>query len=266
MTRRPAVSRWGATYVGDMFTPSPSWNHRRPLRAATVALFSLSIAACDSDILDVDVDLAAQSYAADFGPSPGMVPVVTCDSASAGACLEGQGVGASTVDQGVEVSVESGCDPASQRCFAQARARLSQEVNVLQDDAFVTKVARRAVSAVRKVDLAYDVPMNTLTFDVPAVDVYVGPPGSLAETDPGVVMIGTLETITAGTTFVAVSERRHLVLEDGSPARDLIEEHIQAKQPFVFVLVTAPRMEAGDPVPGGAFTIDVYVRLSLGLR
>jgi hypothetical protein len=235
------------------------------LTAATLALIVVSIAACDTDILDVDVDLAPQSYAADFGASAGTVPVVACDPATTGTCLEGQTlVGSTSVRPTAEVAVEAGCDPASQRCFARAEARLSQEVNVLQDEAFVTKVARKAVSAVRRVDLSYEVPVNTLTFDVPQVDVYVGPGGSLTETDPGVVAVGSLEGITAGATFVGT--RRHLVLEDGSAARGLIEERIQSKQPFVFVLVAAPRMEAGAPMPGGAFSITFYPRLSLGLR
>jgi hypothetical protein len=250
-----------------MFNPLGDSNRNGGLRAATLVLFSASLAACDSDILDVDVDLAPQSYSADFGASSGSVPVLACDPATAGTCLEGQSFGGTTTGGPVAgVEVEAACDAGSQHCFAQARARLAQEVNVLQDDAFVTKVERRAVSAVRRVDLGYDVPLNTLTFDVPQVDVYVGPAGSVTETDPGVVMVGSLAAITAGTTFVAVSDRRHLVLEDGSAARALIEERIQAKQAFAFVLVAAPRMEAGAPMPGGAFTINFYTRLSLGLR
>jgi hypothetical protein len=227
-----------------------------------LALVSFTVAACDSDILDVDVDLAAQAYTADFGASPGTIPEIACDPATVGTCLEGQSLVGETPN--ADVSVEAGCDGASRRCFAQAHARVAQEVNVLQDDAFVTKVARRAVAAVRRVDLAYEVPVNTLTFAVPRVDVYVGPAGTFTEADPGVTMVGSLETIAAGETFVG--DRRHLVLEDGSPARDLIEERIQAKQPFVFVLVAAPRMEAGSPMPGGAFSITVYPRLGLGLR
>jgi hypothetical protein len=234
-------------------------------RVLTFSLCSLAIAACDSDILDVDVDLMPQSYAADFGPSQGNIPAIACDPSTAGTCLEGQTlVDASTVGPTTEVHVEAGCDPSTLRCFALAEARLSQEVNVLQDDAFVTKVARRAVSAVRRVDLAYEVPVNTLTFDVPRVDVYVGPGGTVVETDPGVVAVGSLDNIPASATIVG--NRRHLVLEDNSPARALIEELIQAKQPFVFVLVAAPRMESGAPLPGGAFTVTFYPRLSLGLR
>jgi hypothetical protein len=234
-------------------------------RAATLVSCVFAIAACDTDILDVDVDLAAQSYAADFGPSPGTIPDIACDPAMTGMCLEGQTlVGTPPAGPLSEVRVEAGCDPATRSCFAQAEARAWQEVNVLQDEAFTTRVARRAVSAVRRVDLGYEVPVNTLTFDLPRVDVYVGPGGTVAETDAGVVMVGSLDAVAASTTFVTT--RRHLVLEDGSSARALIEERIQAQQPFVFVLVAAPRMESGAPMPGGAFTIVFHPRLSLGLR
>ncbi|HEX4404977.1 MAG TPA: hypothetical protein VH560_09125 [Polyangia bacterium] len=181
-------------------------------------------------------------------------------------CGTGQTLAVMTADGApADVSVDVGCDATTSRCFAQANARLSYELDVLQDDAFVTKVERRAISVVRSIDLAYTLPTNTLTFDVPRIDVYVGPVGSKTETDPGVVLVDSVQSITAGSTF-GDDARRHLTLADDSPARTLIASSIQAKAPFVFVLVTAPRLDAGAPVPGGAFEIDVYPTLGLGLE
>jgi hypothetical protein len=223
------------------------------------------VAACDADVFDVDVDLAPHAYQADFGPSGGTIPTAACDPTMPMVCGLGQTLAVTTADGAPpDVSAQVGCDATSARCYAEAHARLAYELDVLQDDDFVTKVERRAISVVRSIDLAYTVPTNTLTFDVPRIDVYVGPPGTKTEADPGVALVDSVTTIPAGQTFV--DPRRHLTLADGSAARSLVEQSIQAEQPFVFVLVTAPRLEAGAPLPGGAFELDIYPTLTLGLR
>src|SRR5262249_50407585 len=124
-----------------------------------------------------------------------------------------------------------------------------------------SKLARNALWFVRAVDLAYTVPTNTLTFDVPATAVYVGPPGTTRETDPGVASVGSLAPVTAGT---PVSDERHLVLKDGSPARSVVENSIRARDKFVFVMVLAPRIDAGAPLPAGALAVRMIPRILLG--
>lgn len=240
-----------------------------PLVAAPLVLVS----ACDdnalfnNDIFDVDVPLAAHAYQADFGPDNGTVPTIECQASMPAGCASGQTLATTIGDgspAGADVSVQVGCDAALSRCFAQGRVRLAYQLDVLQDDAFTTKVERRAVSIVREVDLAYTVPTNTLTFDLPKIDLYVGPAGTKSETDPGVVLVDSVAVIHKGETFA--DDERHLTLAAGSPARALLEQHIKAKQPFVFVLATSPRLEAGDPLPGGGFDIVVQPTLSLGLE
>src|SRR5450432_2689256 len=232
-------------------------------RFAFVAVAVLG--ACNPDVFDVSVELAPHAYPADFGPSSGTIPVVACDATMPTVCGTGQTLAVTTADGApADVSVELGCDASTARCFAEAHARLGYELDVLQDDEFVTKVERRAISVVRTIDLAYTMPRNTLTFDVPRIDVFVGPAGSKLETDTGVALVDSVSGITAGTTFI--DERRHLTLADASPARTLIEQSIQAKQAFVFMVVTAPRLGAGAPLPGGAFELDIYPTVSLGLR
>jgi hypothetical protein len=225
---------------------------------AIVAL--ATVTACNPDVLDVDVDLASQRYVSDFGASTGAVPIVPCAPAMPEACAV---AGATTVAAD-QATVTLGCDASTSRCFASARARDSFEVDVLRDDDFVSKVARRAVTLVRTVDLAYTVPVNTLSFDVPRVDLYVGPLGTTKETDPGVAPVDTIPPIAAGTTFL--DPRRHLVVADGSPARAFIVSSIQTEQPFVFVVVATTRVEAGAALPGGALEVDVYPHLLLGVR
>ena len=128
----------------------------------------------------------------------------------------------------------SGATTSTDRCFAQASAHLSQPVNVLQDDAFVTRVERHALTLVHLVDVAYTIPSNTLTFEIPQIDIYAGPAGSRRETDPGVAIVGSTQPVAAGT---VVTEAQHVTIGDDTPARPFIEDAIENRQEFVFIVV-----------------------------
>jgi hypothetical protein len=223
----------------------------------------LSASGCSDDIFDVEADLTPEVYHADFGSTVGTIPIVSCDPASPGVCGGSPfvDVNAFAVGLPVYVQVSAGCATASARCFVQADARLSYTVDVFQDDQFTSKVARGAVTFVRIADLAYTVPSNTLTFDVPEIDIYVGPAGTTRETDPGVVFVGRTNALARGATLAA----GHLSVDDSSPARATIESSIAGRQPFVFVLALAPRLDGGSAMPAGALEVDVSPHLLLGL-
>ncbi|HXU05146.1 MAG TPA: hypothetical protein VN903_29495 [Polyangia bacterium] len=216
-------------------------------------------------IFDFDVDLQKQTFTLDFGQQTGTMPSISCD-ASAGACDGGAGTlnfnTSATAGVPSTVEVTLGCDDSTRLCFAQANARASQTVSVLQDDAFVTKVERHALGLVKLADIAYTIPSNTLTFDIPHVDVYAGPAGSTRETDPGVALVGTTQPIAAGTTSETA---QHLIVDDNSPARPVIEHAVENKQDFVFIVVASPRVSAGSPAPAGAIQIDIAPKLTVGL-
>ena len=221
---------------------------------------------CSADVLDVTVNLKPQMFALDFGQRTGTVPTVTCDDTIVQeVCGSGQSVAVDTTPTtGVpsDVQVALGCDPSTARCFAQATAHASQPVNVLQDDAFVTRVERNALTFVHLVDVAYTIPANTLTFDMPQIDIYAGPSGARRETDPGVAFVGSTQAIAAGT---AVTDPLHVTITDETPARPVIEHAIENKQEFVFIVVAKPRLDAGAPIPAGAVQIDVFPSLVIGL-
>jgi hypothetical protein len=224
------------------------------------AMFVMAATSCDSNIFDIDVDLSSVTLAADFGTTTATLPAIPCDPAAPAACAVD--VVALQPTAGATVTVAPTCDAGALTCFADASAVLSQEVAVLQDDAFVTRVERRSTSLVESVDLAYTMPINTLSFDVTDATVYVGPSGSTAPTDAGVVLVDTLPVITAGQTF---TEPRRLTIAAGTDAGNLIESSIRSKLPFAFILVvTTPRLGPGDPVPSGAFQIDILPTVKLG--
>jgi hypothetical protein len=232
--------------------------------ASVLAITSLLAAAgCSSDIFDVEVALATEAYRADFGTATGTIPVVACDPASSDLCSDASVVGVNTSAIGMPVGVEisPGCDDTTARCFVQANARIAYPVDVLQDDAFLRAVASRTVTFVRVADVAYAVPANSLTFDVPQVDIYVGPAGTTQETDPGVVAVGSTPALPAGATLTD----GHITVDDASPARSTIEDNIRNQRPLVFLMVFSPRLDSGAAIPAGALQVDVSPRLLIGL-
>ena len=235
----------------------------RPLGVTAVALAAAAtVAGCNPDIFDVSVSLAHESYPIDFGSATGAIPSTPCTAGDTAVCGTSQ---TTTLDNNAgAVTVNFACDGSKNLCYAQANATAATTVDVLQDDSFTNAVGRRAVSAVRMLDVQYTVPTNTTTFAIPEVDVYVGPAGARTSTDSGVVMVDKIPSLAAGTTITG--SPHHLTIADGSPARDLIETSIRNEAPFVFVVSASPRLEAGAPVPAGKVVVDVQPILGLGLR
>lgn len=234
--------------------------------ARAAALAAALGGGCSADVFDVDVALTARTFVADFGSQSGTIPTVACtEEVAQQVCGTSPSVNVDTSSStGVpsDVTVMLGCDATTNQCFAQASAHLSQPVDVLQDDAFVTRVERHALSFVQLVDVAYTIPANTSTFAIPQIDIYAGPAGSTRETDPGVAIVGSTQPVPAG---AVINDAQHVTISDETPARPLIEHAIENKQEFVFVVVATPRLDAGAPIPAGSVQIDVAPKLTIGL-
>jgi hypothetical protein len=233
------------------------------LRAA-VAATALSIAGCSLDIFDVEVHLDTQTYRANFGATPGNIPVVSCDPAAPVDCQ----IQTPLVDTAIAglpgaISVKVGCDAATSLCYGEAETRVALTFDLLQDDDFTTNLERRAVSLVQEATLVYTVPVNTLTFRLPEIGIYAGPGGSQRETDPDVVQLSKIPAVEAGNPLTA---EQKVKIDGDSPARKAIEKAIGNRDPFVLIIAVTPRVDAGDPMPGGSIEIDLQPRLIVGLR
>jgi hypothetical protein len=227
---------------------------------ALIGAVSLAGAGCSSDIFDVSVELGEKAFHLDFGTTTGTVPMVTCDPATPGPC--GTGSVIMLANGAGETELAAGCDGTTAHCYMQANTRVFYVVDVLRDDAFTSKVGRKAVTLVRMLDIAYAVPSNTATFDVPQIDVHVGPAEARQLGDAGVTRVDSVPPITAGQQ-ISPQNPGHLTIADASPGRALIESSIKRKAPFVFIVTTAPRMESGSALPSG--NMDIVLRLLLGL-
>ena len=75
-------------------------------------------------------------------------------------------------------------------------------------------------------------------------------------------LLGTTQPIKAN---APTTEAQHMIINDDSPARPVIEHAVENKQDFVFIVVASPRMNAGNPVPAGSIQIVVSPKLKVGL-
>src|SRR3569623_2630108 len=221
-----------------------------------------ALAGCNANIFDVSVALAHQSYPIDFGNATGTIPSTPCNGGAATVCGNSQTV--MLYNNAGQVMINLACDSAKNLCYAQANATAATTVDVLQDDSFTIAVGRRAVAAVRMLDVQYTVPTNTTTFAIPEVDVYVGPAGARTSPASGVVMVDKIPSLAAGTTITG--SPHHLTIADGSPARDLIKTNIRNEAPIVYLVSARPRLEAGAPVPAGKVVVAVPPLMGLGVK
>jgi hypothetical protein len=241
----------------------PSSAGRPAAMAVAVAAAAMTFGGCSSDIFDVSVELGEEAYHLDFGSMTGTVPAVACDSAAPQAC--GSDGTIALANGAGETEVVVGCDGGTARCYVQANSRVFYTVDVLRDEAFVSRVGRKAVTLVRMLDVAYSVPTNTATFDIPRLDVYVGPAEARMPGDAGVTLVDSVPRVAAGQTITADAPG-HLTIADQSPGRALIESSIKRKAPFVFIVTAAPRLESGAPLPSGQMDVVLRPLLGLGVR
>jgi hypothetical protein len=237
----------------------------RPLATlrAALAAGALLVAGCSMDIFDVEAHLDTQTYHYDFGSTQGTVPIVACNPAGPSTCsLDSPQIDAAIGAIPGAVTLSLGCDGSTNRCYGEAKARVALTFAVLQDDDLATRVERHAASFVQEATLAYTVPVNTLTFGVPQIDIYTGPEGSLRETDKDVVVVGSIPALAAATTLAT---EQQLKLDGDSPARKSIADAVGDRRAFVVIIAITPRLDGGAPVPAGQIEIALQPRLLLGL-
>jgi hypothetical protein len=233
---------------------------KRAMRTLGLAgLLLLPQSGCSRDIFDVDVEFETQRYAFDFGAEGGEIPTLACEDPN-DAC---ESI-AAELEGGAPIrAVRAGCSPAAGQCFLEADAELAVSLSVLTQSDYNSKVQRRAIALVRRIEVAYAVPINTLTFDIPQIDVFVGPDGAQQVSDEGVVLADSVRPLPAGTASAAPAQS--LRLDEGSAAFSVMADAILKQRPFVLVLAMSPRLVGGQAVPAGQLSVEVRPRVRLGV-
>ena len=70
--------------------------------------------------------------------------------------------------------------------------------------------------------------------------------------------MGTTAAVPAGTT---ITSEQHLIVDDDTPARPLIEDAIRNLEEIAFIVVVKPRIDAGGALPAGVIMVNVYPRV-----
>ena len=231
---------------------------RGALAAGLLAGAALGCGLISSNIFDITIGLSSQTYGHDFGSATtSKAPTISCP-ASPDPC------GALTTQ--IPGASNGRCDTSQSPsvCAADVSVVLPSTVNLSMDQSFATSVGSKAVRFVRTIDLAYGVNMNTTTFDIPALQLYIGPSGAKQPTDPGVVALGMLQPINRMTLIPEGSQ--HITIMEGTAAHDKFAYYVQNPMvPFVLMVATTKTVRGGDPIPAGKIQLVIKPSITVGL-
>ena len=106
--------------------------------------------------------------------------------------------------------------------------------------------------------------MNTATFDIPALQLYIGPSGAKQPTDQGVVALGTLQPIKSMTLIPEGSQ--HVLITEGTAAHDKFSYYVQNPMvPFVLMVAATKTVRGGEPIPAGKIQVVIKPSITVGL-
>jgi len=228
---------------------------------ATVAplAFATGCGLINSDLAKVSFDLPPKTYTFDTaqadwnGPMTGafaMVPAIACttDADCCPLAISAAGIDCTMLT----------CDAASASCaFAVVVQSPPQMINLKTEANLPSSLANQSVLDITVNKLSYDVSQNSLTVDLPPVDLFLGPQGTTKTTDPGGVKFATVPSIPRST-----------VVTDGNipieAAANTVFENIgmHLGTPFVFLAQTRVVIPGGTPAPAGALTLTIKGQLS----
>jgi hypothetical protein len=191
------------------------------------------------------------AHAVDMGNTSGNVPDVSCTSPSE--CNQ------VPLPQGGTAGCEGG------KCVATAEVRLAQSINLSEQADFPAAVASApqiTVVAIKHINLW--AASNTLSFDSPLLDVYVGPGSMQRETDAGAVKLGTVPSFKAGETNCSeAAPCKMAITSEGG--RALANRALDFRTPFALLVVAKIKASTGQAVPRGRIDLRVQPVISFTL-
>lgn len=213
------------------------------------------LAACDNSVV-VQLQTGPQSF--QVSSAELMLPDALRDTSGGSARIASLSCpsGLCPTSTAVPIACEAGvCNPAPRT--------VSVPLGDVVDFDVLTAGARdviRYVDAIEILDATYDISMNTLTLDLPAIEVYWGP-ASAVDVDPamGVRQLGVVPAIAAGS---AVGGS---VLLDPDGVITMSDYLVTTSPRQVrFFARTAVDLEPGGPFPEGSLqaTVNLRVRVS----
>jgi len=189
----------------------------------------------------VSIDSAALGVAI---PSGTLIPAVACTKtndicaqASAGISCNGQ-----TYSCNVQCSDQGSCEIV-------ADAEVGQTVDISQK--VKNQTSATVLSKVSFSYMLFKVLENTLTFDTPQIEVFVGPNTAVRTTDAGVVKFATMDVIPKSQT----PEGQLTVTDAGKASLAGFVKNYET--PFKFFVKAGLRFPSGSALPQGKLTLQV---------
>jgi hypothetical protein len=241
-------------------TNNTNKNRRRLLRGLVAGLV-LGAATGGCGLIDIPITLQTQSYKANFGNASGTVTAVPCTMMTDPCTAAANQVAASAAQSGATITGR--CDTATSTCTAQVDATVAYPVNLAQDAGFNDGVAGKVVTVVKSISLGYGIPMNSVTIDIPQLDLYIAPQGVTKIPDSRAIFVDKIPAIARRQTRPEGSGT--ITIDTNSPAGAIFVDSIKnPSKPFTLLVNTKPTVKANDPLPAGQITITVTPKIIVG--
>lgn len=190
----------------------------------------------------VTVDTASLGISIPSGPA---IPAIPCQKSN---------------DICAQATSQLSCKSTTYSCKVQCGAQDSCEIVADITESFTVDLADKiknqtsatALSKVSLLRMVYNTLENTLTFDTPKIEVFVGPNTANKVTDPLVVRLATMPVIPKG-------QKPNAQLQDISEAgkQSLSNFVMNYQVPFKFFVKATARFASGDPLPKGRISLNL---------
>ena len=206
-----------------------------------------------SDIATVKFNLPERTYSFDTSKSgwnlpPAMLPTVPC--ADDATCRN-------AVPAGVDAA-SFFCDTGTSACALKVTVEtMPQTINLKMDAPELSGLNSQSAIDVTVSQIQYDVTLNTMNVDLPAVELFVAPNGVTSTSDPQAKRFGTVP-----------STPSELTITSGSVTMDPVGQQAfvgfahNFGTPFVFIARSVVVVTGGSPLPKGAVDIKIKGQLS----
>jgi hypothetical protein len=221
----------------------------------------LALSGCsliDSSVTDFDLTLKDKAFSVDA--SGWQVDQQAADAFLATNCSSAPMVCTNAATTACPMNCTGTCSSTTNTCELGLDVGLFKTIDLVTEQPELKEVNDRAIIDVEVDAVTYQITMNTLNVETPAMKVYVAPMSIMDPDDPMARQIGTIEPVPAGAT---VASRDMQFTGDGRQAlREIMGTY---KNPFNIIVGSQIVVGSGDMVPMGRLDALVTIKAHAGI-
>jgi hypothetical protein len=211
-----------------------------------------------SDVTNFDLTLPDKNFTIDA--SGWQVDQAAATQLTTTSCAQAPAVCASAADQACPEDCTGRCG-SSQTCELDLDVGLYQMIDLLREKPELQSINDEPVIKVVVDSVTYEVTLNTLNVDTPAMEVYVAPMSVMDPNDPMARHVGTIPAVPAGQTIL--TPQNMMFTSDGKA--ELVSIMSTFKTPFNLIVGSTLTVKSGTPVPSGRLDAVVHIKGHAGL-